>query len=83
MLILGIHTGNHDSAACLFDEYDVLAAVPQERLTRLKGMAAEFQSRPSTNVSQSPDAHAGTSTWSHSDGAFFRSAIFATRLSAA
>ncbi len=36
-LILGIHTGNHDSAACLFEDYELLAAVAQERLTRSKG----------------------------------------------
>ena len=37
MLILGIHSGPHDSTACLFDEYRLLAAVSQERLTRVKG----------------------------------------------
>ena len=37
MLILGIHSGTHDSTACLFEEYRLLAAVSQERLTRLKG----------------------------------------------
>lgn len=37
MLILGIHSGPHDSAACVFDDYRILAAVPQERLTRVKG----------------------------------------------
>src|SRR5215470_13063146 len=37
MLILGIHSGPHDSTACLFEDYRPLAAVSQERLTRRKG----------------------------------------------
>jgi len=37
MLILGIHSGPHDSTVCLFEEYRLLAGVSQERLTRLKG----------------------------------------------
>jgi carbamoyltransferase len=34
--ILGIHNGGHDAAACLFRDYDLLAAVSLERLTRRK-----------------------------------------------
>ncbi|MFI4987594.1 MAG: carbamoyltransferase C-terminal domain-containing protein [Alphaproteobacteria bacterium] len=37
MLILGIHPAWHDSAAALFDDYRLVAAVQTERLTRLKG----------------------------------------------
>ncbi len=37
MLILGIHPAWHDSAAALYDDYRLLAAVQTERLTRLKG----------------------------------------------
>ncbi|MFC3230452.1 carbamoyltransferase C-terminal domain-containing protein [Marinibaculum pumilum] len=36
MLILGIHSGNHDAGAVLADEYRILAAVAQERMTRRK-----------------------------------------------
>lgn len=36
MYILSIHSGGHDSAAALFKDYDLLAAVHQERLTRKK-----------------------------------------------
>jgi len=35
-LILSVHTGSHDAAAALFDEYEPLAAVQLERLTRVK-----------------------------------------------
>ena len=35
-LILGVHTGSHDAAAALFDDYELLAAVQLERLTRVK-----------------------------------------------
>jgi len=37
MLIMGIHGGRHDSAAVLFHDYRLVAAVHRERLTRLKG----------------------------------------------
>ncbi len=37
MLILSLHAAGHDSAAALFRDYDLLAAVQQERLTRRKG----------------------------------------------
>lgn len=36
MLILGIHPGYHDACAALHDEYRLLAAVAQERMTRRK-----------------------------------------------
>ncbi|HEY4470613.1 MAG TPA: carbamoyltransferase C-terminal domain-containing protein [Stellaceae bacterium] len=37
MLILSLHSGPHDSAAALFDDYRILAAVAEERLNRKKG----------------------------------------------
>lgn len=37
MLILSVHAGSHDSGAALFRDYDLLAAIQQERLTRKKG----------------------------------------------
>jgi carbamoyltransferase len=37
MLILSLHAAAHDSAAALFRDYELLAAVQQERLTRRKG----------------------------------------------
>ncbi len=37
MIILGIHSGFHDAAAALFDDYRLIAAVSLERLTRRKG----------------------------------------------
>ena len=37
MIILGIHPGQHETSATLFDEYRVLAAVQMERLNRIKG----------------------------------------------
>ncbi len=37
MIILGIHAGQHEASATLFDEYRVLGAVQMERLTRIKG----------------------------------------------
>jgi carbamoyltransferase len=36
MLILSLHHGPHDSSAALFDHYQVLAAVAEERLNRIK-----------------------------------------------
>jgi carbamoyltransferase len=36
-LILAVHTGSHDAAAALFDDYTLRAAVQLERLTRYKG----------------------------------------------
>ncbi|HLH91696.1 MAG TPA: carbamoyltransferase C-terminal domain-containing protein [Xanthobacteraceae bacterium] len=37
MRILAFHPGAHDSSAAVFDDYRLLAAVQEERLTRLKG----------------------------------------------
>jgi len=37
MYILGVHTGGHDASACLYRDYDLIAAVSLERLTRAKG----------------------------------------------
>ena len=37
MFLLGIHTSQHDAAACLFRDYELIAAVSLERLTRIKG----------------------------------------------
>ena len=36
MHILGIHTGSHDASACLFRDFELIAAVSLERLTRKK-----------------------------------------------
>jgi predicted NodU family carbamoyl transferase len=36
MLILSLHHGPHDSSAALFDDHQVLAAVAEERLNRVK-----------------------------------------------
>jgi len=36
MYILGIHNGHHDASACLFHDYQLIAAVSLERLTRKK-----------------------------------------------
>ena len=36
MIILGVHSGYHDAAACVFDEYRMRSAVALERLTRRK-----------------------------------------------
>jgi len=37
MIILGIHAGQHEASATLFDDYRVLGAVQMERLNRIKG----------------------------------------------
>src|SRR5271170_2453893 len=36
MYILGVHTGDHDASACLYKDFDLIAAVSLERLTRVK-----------------------------------------------
>ena len=36
-LILGVHSGSHDAAAALFEDYELKAAISLERLTRDKG----------------------------------------------
>jgi carbamoyltransferase len=45
MYILGIHNGHHDASACLFRDYDLVAAVSLERLTRKKndGVTPELE----------------------------------------
>ncbi len=40
-LILTVHTGSHDAAAALFEDYTLCAAVQLERLTRHKGDGRE------------------------------------------
>ena len=35
-LILGVHSGSHDAAAAVFEDYSLKAAVHLERLTRRK-----------------------------------------------
>lgn len=37
MYILGLHNGEHDAAACLYRDYELVAAISLERLTRQKG----------------------------------------------
>jgi carbamoyltransferase len=37
MRILALHAGIHDASAAAFDEYDLVAAVSEERLARIKG----------------------------------------------
>ena len=37
MITLGVHPGNHDAAAAVFDGYRLIAAVALERLSRRKG----------------------------------------------
>ena len=37
MIILGINPGWHDSSACIFDDYELIAAISSERITRVKG----------------------------------------------
>jgi carbamoyltransferase len=37
MYLIGIHNAAHDAAACLFHDYQLIAAVSLERLTRKKG----------------------------------------------
>ena len=45
MYILGIHNGHHDASACLFRNYELVAAVSLERLSRKKndGVTAELE----------------------------------------
>lgn len=37
MIIAGLFTGYHDACACIYDEYQLVASVALERLTRKKG----------------------------------------------
>ncbi len=45
MYILGLHNGEHDAAACVFRDYELIAAVSLERLTRRKnaGVSADAE----------------------------------------
>jgi len=45
MYLLGLHNGEHDAAACLFRDYELLSAVSLERLTRQKnaGVSTEAE----------------------------------------
>ena len=45
LIILGIQTGMHDASACLFRDFDLVAAVSLERLTREKNAGVSI-SRP-------------------------------------
>ncbi len=36
MILLGVFSGTHDASACLCDDYRLIAAVAEERLTRIK-----------------------------------------------
>jgi carbamoyltransferase len=45
LIILGIHTGFHDASACLFRDFELVAAVSLERLTRRKNDGVDT-SRP-------------------------------------
>ncbi|MCB9988120.1 MAG: hypothetical protein H6868_02160 [Rhodospirillales bacterium] len=42
MKILAFHTNHHDASAVLFDDYQMVAAVQLERLTRIKGDGARI-----------------------------------------
>jgi len=50
MLILGVFSGSHDASACLFDGYRMLAAVAQERLTRIKADGGRWPSEAVDDV---------------------------------
>ena len=41
-LILGVCISGHDASACLFDDYDLIAAIPLERITRNKSDGGRF-----------------------------------------
>ena len=36
MYVLGVHTGGHDASACIYKDFELVAAVSLERLTRAK-----------------------------------------------
>ncbi|MGE5163111.1 MAG: hypothetical protein ACM3IH_03675 [Sphingobacteriales bacterium] len=42
-LILGVHSGSHDAAAAVFEDYSLKAAVHLERLTRRKSDGSRIQ----------------------------------------
>jgi len=43
MYILGVHTGSHDASACLFRDFELVAAVSLERLTRVKNAGVSVE----------------------------------------
>ncbi len=43
MYLLGIHNGEHDAAACLFDDCKLVAAISLERLNRRKNAGVSPQ----------------------------------------
>ena len=49
MYILGVNTGIHDASACLYRDFDLLASVSLERLTRVKN-AGVTASAPMPNL---------------------------------
>ena len=49
MYILGVNTGIHDASACLYRDFDLLASVSLERLTRVKN-AGVTASTPMPNL---------------------------------
>lgn len=44
-IILGVHSGSHDAAAAIFEDYSLKAAVHLERLTRIKGDGTQHPDR--------------------------------------
>ena len=57
MYILGIHTGHHDASACLFRDYELVAAVSLER--RLKWPACMLAKSTRSSIKRAmrwPDA---------------------------
>jgi carbamoyltransferase len=61
-LILAIHTGSHDAAAAVFEDYSLRAAVSLERLTRHKNDGRTYPEPASTRCSPSPAPRGRTST---------------------
>ena len=54
-LILGVHSGAHDAAAAIFEDYLLKAAVHLERLTRLKGDGTRHRILQSTRFFRLPE----------------------------
>jgi carbamoyltransferase len=54
-LILGVHSGSHDAAAAIFEDYLLKAAVHLERLTRLKGDGTRHRILQSTRFFRLPE----------------------------
>ena len=79
MQILAIHSGVHDSSAAAFNDYELLAAVQQERLIRHKGWGAEVPGSPSMKCYERPTGFAPTSTPSPLCAAISRPSTIAFR----